>query len=251
MRYLEWVADRLAKAPVGHVTSGGGPLVLIVGAALVVAFAWAMHRRWRPPRPVIVLAVAVFPLIVWSSALGVGPPSALVVRFFDVGQGDAALVTSPAGVVVLVDGGPDEEQVVDRARGARRQAPGRHGRDASARRPHHRAAERPRPRPGRTGAGAGLSRDVGDPDRPGHGDRRRARAGPLSARRRLHHRRRHPPGRVVARPLLGGHELGRQQRLAGDPAAPRRGLVPDGRRTGGAGAATAPGRTRAAARRRC
>ncbi len=28
-----------------------------------------------------------------------------------MGQGDAALVTSPAGVVVLVDGGPDEEQV--------------------------------------------------------------------------------------------------------------------------------------------
>jgi competence protein ComEC len=111
MRYLEWVGDRLAKAPVGHVTSEGGPLVLIVGALSVVAFAWAMHRRWRPPRPVVVLAVAAFPLIVWSSALGVGPPSALVVRFFDVGQGDAALVTSPAGVVVLVDGGPDEEQV--------------------------------------------------------------------------------------------------------------------------------------------
>ena len=111
MRYLEWVGDRLAKAPVGHVTSGGGPLVLIVGAAFVFALAWALHRRWRPPRPVIVLVVAIFPLIIWSSALGVGPPSALVVRFFDVGQGDAALVTSPAGVVVLVDGGPDEEQV--------------------------------------------------------------------------------------------------------------------------------------------
>jgi len=111
MRYLEWVGDRLAKAPVGHITSGGGPLVLVVGAVFVFALAWTLHRRWRPPRPVIVLVVAIFPLIIWSSALGVGPPSALVVRFFDVGQGDAALVTSPAGVVVLVDGGPDEEQV--------------------------------------------------------------------------------------------------------------------------------------------
>ena len=111
MRYLEWVGDRLAKAPIGHITSGGGPLVLIIGAASVLAFAWALHRRWRPPRTVIVVAVAMFPVIVWSSALGVGPPSALVVRFFDVGQGDAALVTSPAGVVVLVDGGPDEEEV--------------------------------------------------------------------------------------------------------------------------------------------
>jgi competence protein ComEC len=58
-----------------------------------------------------VLAVAVFPLIVWSTALGVGPPSGLVARFFDVGQGDAALVTSPSGVNILIDGGPDEAQV--------------------------------------------------------------------------------------------------------------------------------------------
>ncbi len=111
MRYLEWVADRLAKAPIGHVTSDGGPAVLIVGGALVVAVAWAMHQRWRPPRALVVATVALFPLVVWSSALGVGPPSALQVRFFDVGQGDAALVSTPAGVHILVDGGPDEELV--------------------------------------------------------------------------------------------------------------------------------------------
>jgi competence protein ComEC len=33
------------------------------------------------------------------------------VRFFDVGQGDSALITTPAGASILVDGGPDEEQV--------------------------------------------------------------------------------------------------------------------------------------------
>jgi competence protein ComEC len=33
------------------------------------------------------------------------------VRFFDVGQGDAALLTSPGGVSMLVDGGPDPAQV--------------------------------------------------------------------------------------------------------------------------------------------
>ena len=111
MRYLEWVADRLAKAPVGHVTSGGGPAVLVVGGALVVAVTWAMHQRWRPPRGVVIAVVAAFPLLVWSTALGVGPPSAMQVRFFDVGQGDAALVSTPAGVHILVDGGPDEEIV--------------------------------------------------------------------------------------------------------------------------------------------
>ena len=111
MRYLGWVADRLAKAPIGHVTSGGGAWVLILGGALVLASAWGLRRRWRPPRKMVVLAAAVLPLIVWSTALGVGSPSGLVVRFFDVGQGDAALVTSPGGVHLLVDGGPDQEQV--------------------------------------------------------------------------------------------------------------------------------------------
>jgi competence protein ComEC len=111
MRYLELVADRLAKAPVGHLTSGGGALTLILGFGLVVALALALHGRWRPPRAVVVVAVALFPLFVWSTALGSGPPSGLVVRFFDVGQGDAALVTTPAGVHILVDGGPDEELV--------------------------------------------------------------------------------------------------------------------------------------------
>jgi competence protein ComEC len=33
------------------------------------------------------------------------------VRFFDVGQGDAALVSTPAGAHILVDGGPDDELV--------------------------------------------------------------------------------------------------------------------------------------------
>jgi competence protein ComEC len=48
---------------------------------------------------------------VWSTALSSGAPPALTVRFFDVGQGDSALVTSPAGATILVDGGPDETQV--------------------------------------------------------------------------------------------------------------------------------------------
>lgn len=31
----------------------------------------------------------------------------LVVNFFDVGQGDSALITTPSGLVILIDGGPD------------------------------------------------------------------------------------------------------------------------------------------------
>jgi competence protein ComEC len=59
----------------------------------------------------MVVGLGLVPLLLWSSALSAGPPSGLTVRFFDVGQGDAALLTSPGGVAILVDGGPEPDQV--------------------------------------------------------------------------------------------------------------------------------------------
>ncbi len=111
MRYLEGIANALAKAPVGHVTTRGGPLVLVAGAGIFVGLAAWMRTGWRPPRWTLALAVGVMPLVIWSTALGTGAPPRLTIRFFDVGQGDSALITSPAGATVLIDGGPDEEEV--------------------------------------------------------------------------------------------------------------------------------------------
>jgi competence protein ComEC len=111
MRYLEEVATRLAKAPVGWITSSGGPGILVFGGALVVVLGWWLRSGKRLPRPAVVVGIALLPLVVWSTAIGAGPPSGLTIRFLDVGQGDAALVTSPAGATMLVDGGPDQEQV--------------------------------------------------------------------------------------------------------------------------------------------
>lgn len=42
------------------------------------------------------------------------PPDGLTLTFFDVGQGESALVESPAGVRMLIDGGPDERFVAAR-----------------------------------------------------------------------------------------------------------------------------------------
>jgi competence protein ComEC len=111
MRYLELIADKLAKAPVAYVTSRGGPWVLVGGLATFVLAAWWLHGGRRLPRAALVAGLALLPLVVWSSALSAGVPDGLTVRFFDVGQGDSALITSPSGAAVLVDGGPDEEQV--------------------------------------------------------------------------------------------------------------------------------------------
>ncbi len=44
---------------------------------------------------------------IWYVVLS-APPEVLTIYFFDVGQGDSALVTSPDGTQILIDGGPDD-----------------------------------------------------------------------------------------------------------------------------------------------
>ena len=110
MRYLEAVADRLARAPIPWITGGGLPS-LVLGLMAAVLFAWWLRSGRRLPRKAMVVGLGLVPLLLWSSALSAGPPSELTVRFFDVGQGDAALLTSPGGVAILVDGGPEPDQV--------------------------------------------------------------------------------------------------------------------------------------------
>lgn len=57
------------------------------------------------------LAVLLVPGFVWIGAARAGGPGALTVHFFDVGQGDGALVQSPGGANVLIDGGPETQDV--------------------------------------------------------------------------------------------------------------------------------------------
>jgi competence protein ComEC len=110
MRYLELVADRLGKAPVGWIT-GGGPLVLVAGIGFAVVLSWWLRTGRRPPRRAFAAGAFVLPLLVWSTAISAGPPSELTVHFFDVGQGDGALIQTPDGANVLVDGGPEPDEV--------------------------------------------------------------------------------------------------------------------------------------------
>src|SRR5262249_38217023 len=50
MRYLRAVASMLAKAPVAWITTGGGPIVLVAGAAVFVAVAVWLRSGWKLPR---------------------------------------------------------------------------------------------------------------------------------------------------------------------------------------------------------
>ena len=75
-------------------------------------------RGWRnalpagPPSPKlaglagIAVVAATAASILWFQ-VSEGPDGNLHVHFFDVGQGDSALITTPSGRQVLVDGGPD------------------------------------------------------------------------------------------------------------------------------------------------
>ncbi|MEX0990171.1 MAG: ComEC/Rec2 family competence protein [Actinomycetota bacterium] len=111
VRGLEVVADRAAKAPVPALASGGGIGVLLAGTALVAAIVWRLRTQRPFPRIVPIAAAAIVPVLAWWVALGAGPPGGLEVRVFDVGQGDAALVSSPGGARILIDGGPDPDEV--------------------------------------------------------------------------------------------------------------------------------------------
>ncbi|MEX2275129.1 MAG: ComEC/Rec2 family competence protein [Actinomycetota bacterium] len=112
IRGLEFVADRSAKAPIPTLASGGGVPVLVLGTVAVLAIAWRLRSGRRFSRTAVLCAIVIAPTFAWWVALGAGPPDdGLEVRFFDVGQGDAALVSSPGGARVLIDGGPDTDEV--------------------------------------------------------------------------------------------------------------------------------------------
>jgi competence protein ComEC len=111
LSYLISLSDGAARLPLPAVTSSG-PVGPVVAGAAVIGWVWRLRTGRRPAnRWIAGLAVAV---MAWSAVPGAGPPAELTVIFLDVGQGDAAVVRTPEGATVLVDAGPDEEQVAAR-----------------------------------------------------------------------------------------------------------------------------------------
>ena len=103
---------------------------LVWGYYLVMAFALAVLYRygwlpgataflrllWKGPQHAVTRAsllavIALAGVALWVVALG-QPDDRLHVHFLDVGQGDAALVRTPGGYNVLIDGGPSGEDTL-------------------------------------------------------------------------------------------------------------------------------------------
>jgi competence protein ComEC len=110
LRYLEALARALGRSPLPWITSPGRQVVtLAIGFSSVGAAAWWLRTGRRVPVRMYVVIGAVLFVFIWSGAVRAGSPAHLTVTFFDVGQGDAALVRSPDGAAVLIDGGPDPD----------------------------------------------------------------------------------------------------------------------------------------------
>lgn len=116
LAYLAEVADRMAAAPLPSLV-GTGRLAPLLAGLLVGIVVWRLRRapseagRRRRRRTLLLMAGA---LLAGRALVAAGPPRALTVTFLDVGQGDAALVQGPAGATILVDGGPEDDEVARR-----------------------------------------------------------------------------------------------------------------------------------------
>src|SRR5207249_12169491 len=105
-------AARLARSPVPSLTSRAGTVPsLVLELTLVAAVAWWIRSGRPVPRRVWLAGALSASVFLASGVARAGPPPWLTVTFFSVGWGDSALVRSPGGANILVDGGPDAELV--------------------------------------------------------------------------------------------------------------------------------------------
>jgi len=108
---LDLVAGTAAAIPGGHIIAIPGWAPALAWSGVLAAGWWLWHtprRRWVVTgRIAFVAAIAS-----WGSLIFRAPrdrDGVLTVHFLDVGQGDAAVLRTPAGHWALIDGGPRTE----------------------------------------------------------------------------------------------------------------------------------------------
>jgi competence protein ComEC len=106
---LDLIAKWAADIPGGHVVTTAGWEAAAVWLAVLAAGWWLWNtprRRWLFIGRVALIGA----VLSWSASYGVlrrlSQCHCLTVHFLDVGQGDAALLRTPAGRWILIDAGP-------------------------------------------------------------------------------------------------------------------------------------------------
>ena len=129
--FLAGLAEVVATAPGGRVAVDGLSSAWVWGvyalAAVVAAFlgrrvwapaaAHAARSAWHGPANRVEAALAIGVLLILAAApwafIATSGDNLLHVDVLDVGQGDAILITSPAGGTTLIDGGPDPRATIE------------------------------------------------------------------------------------------------------------------------------------------
>lgn len=106
---LDVVAKTAAALPGGHfiMIAGWRAAAVWIGVLALAWWLWnAPRRRWLIAARVAFVAVLISWTTLFHAFSRLSACDCLTVHFLDVGQGDAALLRSPAGRWVLIDGGP-------------------------------------------------------------------------------------------------------------------------------------------------
>jgi competence protein ComEC len=105
---LDGVARVGDRVPLGHVVMVAGPSAALTWL-LVLAAAWWLWGAPRRPWVMGARGLFVAAIVAWTAAVraqSLDDCRCLAVSFLDVGQGDAAVLRTPGGEWIVIDGGP-------------------------------------------------------------------------------------------------------------------------------------------------
>ncbi|MGH9268549.1 MAG: ComEC/Rec2 family competence protein, partial [Acidimicrobiales bacterium] len=91
-----------------------GAIQVVAAYAMLAGAVWWLVGRGRRGRVPVAVGLAAYLLAALAPVGASRPPKGLSLTFFDVGQGDAALVESRGGARILIDGGPERDYLAGR-----------------------------------------------------------------------------------------------------------------------------------------